>query len=377
MSDNSYSLDNSASRMMSAGDALRGVQMHDQSVAKRVAREGIFGLGEAYIDGLWTTPHLDDVLYKLFTTPQPKLPLYIWAKWLLTIADQRLFNRQSGRGAFNIGIQHYDLGNDLFRTMLDPSMTYTSGYWAHATTLAQAQEAKLDLICRKLELRPGMRVLDIGCGWGNFAKYAAEKYGVSVTGITVSQQQLEEANRRCKGLPVEIRLQDYREMNETFDRIASIEMIEAVGRKNLSAFYRVVERCLKEDGLFALQAITGDTCSRSSDRRLDQYVLWLLKYIFPDGYLPTQSELAAAGSTNLRVEDWQNFGPDYDRTLLAWADNFASGWDQLKDKYGEKFRRRWEFYLYGCAAAFRADMVRVCQVVYCKAGNRRHGEPQR
>jgi cyclopropane-fatty-acyl-phospholipid synthase len=362
---------------MSADPSLWGVKMHDQSVARRVAREGIFGLGEAYIDGHWTTHRLDDVLYKLFTTPQPRLPLHVWAKWLLAMADQRLVNRQAGRGAFNIGVRHYDLGNELFRIMLDPGMNYTSGYWAHASTLAEAQLAKLDLICRKLELRSGMRVLDIGCGWGNFAKYAAERYGVSVTGITVSQQQVEEATRRCGGLPVEIRLQDYRDIDERFDRVVSIEMIEAVGRKNLPEFYRVVDRCLQDDGLFVLQAITGDTCSRWSDRRLDQFVLWLLKHIFPDGYLPRPSELADCQSTLLRVEDWQSFGQDYDRTLLAWADNFAAGWNRLRDRYGEPFRRRWEFYLHGCAAAFRADLVRVCQIVYRKSGCRRRYEPQR
>ena len=357
-------------------EALWGISTHDQAAIRRIEREGIFGLGETYIDGLWTTSRLDELMYKVFTTPQPRLSPFVWAKWLAKVADQKVFNRHKGRGAFNIGIQHYDLGNELFRVMLDPSMTYTSGYWAGAFTLAQAQEAKLDLLCRKLDLRPGHRVLDIGCGWGNFAKHAAERYGVQVTGITVSQQQADEARRRCQGLPVEIRLQDYRAVNETFDRIVSIEMIEAVGRKNLPTFYRVVDRNLADDGLFALQAITGDTWTRTSDRRLDQYMLWLLKYIFPDGYLPKQAELAGTYGTSLRIRDWQSFGADYDRTLLAWADNFAAGWDQLKHGYGEPFRRRWEFYMYGCAAAFRANLVDVCQIVYAKT-SRRQSDPTR
>lgn len=353
-----------------------GIHTRDRAAIRRINREGIFGLGETYIEGRWTTNRLDELMFNVFTTPQARLSPFVWAKWLAKAADQKLFNRHSGRRAFDIGIEHYDLGNELFRVMLDPSMTYTSGYWANASTLAEAQEAKLDLLCRKLDLRPGLRVLDIGCGWGNFASHAARRYGVRVTGITVSQQQADEAKRRCDRLPVDIRLQDYRAVDEKFDRIVSIEMIEAVGRKNLPTFYRVVDRNLADDGLFALQAITGDTWTWTSDRRLDQYMLWLLKYIFPNGYLPKQAELAGTYGTSLRIRDWQSFGADYDRTLLAWADNFAKGWDQLKPRYGEEFRRRWEFYLNGCAAAFRANLVDVCQIVYAKSGHPHRYERQ-
>jgi cyclopropane-fatty-acyl-phospholipid synthase len=357
-------------RWISLDNAPWGIEPRDAAVIRRVRREGIVGLGETYLQGLWTANRLDDVIYAVFTSPMPRLSATIRAKWLLALADQRLFNRQSGRRAFNIGIKHYDLGNDLFRCMLDESMTYTCGYWDQAATLHEAQLAKLDLVCRKLDLRPGLRVLDIGCGWGNFAQHAAERYGVSVIGITVSQQQAELARHRCRGLPVEIRLQDYRGLTETFDRIASIEMIEAVGRKNIPTFFGVVNRCLKDDGLFVLQAISGNTLSRSSDRRLDQYALWLLKYIFPDGYLPKQMELIAPENTSLRIEDWQSFGPDYDRTLLAWANNFNTRWDQLSGHYDEAFRRRWNFYLHGCAAAFRARLFHLYQIVYAKGGCR-------
>lgn len=356
--------------LLSPSDAPWGIEIRDESVIRRVAREGIFGLGEAYLEDLWTADRLDEVMYRAFTLPAPRPSAIARAKWVLTVAEQRLFNRQSGRRAFNIGIRHYDLGNDLFRCMLDESMTYTCGYWANARTLNEAQEAKLELVCRKLRLRPGLHVLDIGCGWGNFARYAAERYGVRVTGITVSRQQAEVARQRCEGLPVEIRLQDYREVSETFDRIASIEMIEAVGRKNIPTFFRVVDRCLKDGGLFVLQAISANTLSRSSDWRLDQFALWLLKYIFPDGYLPKQSELTGLEGTSLRIEDRQSFGHDYDRTLLAWADNFNAGWDRLRNQYDEVFRRRWNFYLHGCAAAFRARLLHVYQIVYAKGGSR-------
>ncbi len=372
MSLNFISLDKSTRPLLPSGNTPHGIETADSSVVRRIKREGLMGLGETYAQGLWFTDlRLDELMYGVFTNPQPPVSPLIWAKWFLALTEQRLLNRNSSRRAFNIGIQHYDLGNDLFRIMLDESMTYTSGYWATASNLRQAQVDKLDLLCQKLDLRKGMHVLDIGCGWGNFAQHAAERYGVRVTGITVSRQQAGVAAHRCDGLPVEIRLQDYREISGHFDRIVSIEMIEAVGRKNIGTFYRVVDRCLKDDGLFALQAITGDTFSRTSDRRLDQYMLWLVKYIFPDGYLPRQSELAGCGGTTMRIEDWHAFDLDYDRTLLAWAENFNAGWDQVKDRYGEEFRRRWNFYLYSCAAAFRAGLVRVSQIVYSKR-NRRH-----
>ncbi len=358
-------------------DLPAGVEIKDEAAIRRIRREGIMGMGETYMDGLWTAERLDDVLFKVFSAPARRLSPWAWAKMLLAVADRRVFNRQAGRGAFNIGVEHYDLGNDLFRVMLDSSMTYTCGYWANATNLDEAQQAKLDLLCRKLGLQPGMRVLDIGCGWGNFAHHAASRYGVEVTGVTVSEEQAKVARERCADLPVDIRIQDYREVNETFDRMVSIEMIEAVGPKNMPTFYQVVDRCLKDGGLFALQAISGNTLTRASDRRLDQYILWLVKHIFPDGYLPKPTELVAGHGTSLRVEDWQSFADDYDRTLLAWADRFNAGWDQLAEKYGERFRRRWHFYLYGCAAAFRARLVHVYQVVYAKGALAERYEPVR
>jgi len=370
MSAHSFSFGNPISDSTATSPAVRGIETHDQAVLRRITREGVFAMGESFIQGDWSTNHLDELLYAAFTAPRVRRSAPASFKWLAAIVEQRLFNRQSGRRAFDIGIEHYDLGNNLFRAMLDDSMTYTCGVWADASTLNEAQEAKLELICRKLDLRPGLHVLDIGCGWGNFARYAAEHYGVHVTGITVSQQQAEMARQRCHGLPVEIRLQDYRELHDTFDRIVSIEMIEAVGRRNLAAFYRVVDRCLKHDGTFVLQAISGDTLSRTSDRRLDDFVLWLLKYIFPNGYLPKQHELVPPAETSLLIEGWQSFGHDYDRTLQAWAHNFNAAWDQLKGQYDDEFRRRWNFYLHGCMAAFRARLIHVYQIVYTKNGRR-------
>lgn len=343
----------------------RGMRIVDPAAIRRIRREGIVGMGESFMDGQWTADRLDEVLYEVFTQPARRLSPLAWAKMLAAVADKLLVNRQAAR-VFRIGEEHYDLGNDLFEVMLDRSMTYTSGYWAAANNLDAAQEAKLDLLCRKLELAPGMRVLDIGCGWGNFAHHAASRYGVQVTGLTVSKEQAKVARQRCAGLLVDIRVQDYREVNGRFDRVVSIEMIEAVGPKNMPVYYRTVDRCLADGGLFALQAITGHTLTRHSDRRLDQYILWLVRHIFPDGYLPRPAEMVAGYGTTLTVLDWHAFTDDYDRTLMAWADRFNAGWPSLADRYGERFRRRWHFYLYGCAAAFRAQLAQVVQVVYAK-----------
>lgn len=355
---------------------LWGIDIADPAVRRRVRRNGIVALGEAYEQGHWTSDDLEALMERIFTAP-PRLSAFVWAKLLAAAIDQRLFNRQAGRGAFKIGLKHYDLGNDLFRAMLDSSMTYTSGYWANARTLEEAQTAKLDLICRKLDLKPGQRVLDIGCGWGNFAHHAATKYGAHVTGLTVSKEQAAFAQERCSDLPVEIRLQDYRELQETFDHVVSIEMIEAVGRKNLPTYFRTIDASLKEGGLAVIQVISGDTLSKNSDRGLDQYILWLVKYIFPDGYLPKQHEMIPPGNTRLVIEDWHRFLDDYPRTLRAWTDRFNRNWSTLSAQYDEAFRRRWHFYLRGCSAAFRAGLVDVSQVTYRKGIARRRFQPQR
>ena len=339
--------------------------------------KGLFGLGEAYMDGAWDTDWLDDYLHRLFTEPARTLSLATRGRMLAAALLPRVIDRQAGLGAFRIGREHYDLGNDLFEVMLDRSMTYTSGYWADADDLDAAQSAKLELLCRKLDLQPGMQVLDIGCGWGNFARHAAEHHGVHVTGITVSNEQADVASSRCADLPVDIRVQDYRTLTETFDRVASIEMIEAVGRRNIPRFYQSVDRCLVDGGVFGLQVISGDMLSRTSDRRMDQFVLWLLKYIFPDGYLPHPAELADLRGTSLHLEDWHCFSADYDRTLLAWSERFNAGWDELADRYGERFRRKWNYYLHGCAAAFRAGHIDVQQIVYVKGDRGERRKPQR
>ncbi|MCB0334814.1 MAG: cyclopropane fatty acyl phospholipid synthase [Bdellovibrionales bacterium] len=329
--------------------------------------KGVYGLGEAYMQGLWDVPRLDEFMFKIFTTHENRrrLPWWSLAQYL---AKELLLNPQAGQGAYEIAERHYDLGNDLFEVMLDKTMTYTCGYWQDSKSLDAAQEAKLELLCRKLHLKPGQRILDIGCGWGNFAEYAARNYEVEVVGVTVSREQAHFARERCQDLPVTIQLQDYRDCSGTYDAIVSIEMIEAVGKRNLKTFYQVVQNHLKPQGLFGLQVISSETLSRHSHKRLDQFLMWILKNIFPNGYLPQLHELVAPCKTGLVLEDWHSFGVDYDKTLMAWHSNFENGWSSLKETYGEEFHRKWNFYLLSCAALFRARLVQLYQIVYSKGG---------
>jgi cyclopropane-fatty-acyl-phospholipid synthase len=248
--------------------------------------------------------------------------------------------------------------------MLDERMTYTCGYWSGgAQTLAQAQEAKLDMICRKLQLQPGMRLLDIGCGWGSLMGFAAEHYGVQCVGVTISQEQTAWAQERYRGLPLEFRLQDYREVDEPFDRIASVGMFEHVGRKNHRTFMEVAHRCLADDGLFLLHTIGKNTREGTPDA-------WIDKYIFPNGDLPSIGQMGDAFDALFVVEDLHSFGPDYDKTLMAWYANFEAAWTRFSEELGERFHRMWRYYLLSCAGAFRARDIQLWQWVLTKDGLR-------
>jgi cyclopropane-fatty-acyl-phospholipid synthase len=342
-----------------------------QEVRAILKRGGLYELGEAFIRGEWSHNDLAALMLEIVSQrgPDPVAFRKMSLRFLASFLMDRLRNSQHGDRAYEVARHHYDLGNDLFKAMLDRNtMTYTCGYWNSARTLEEAQEAKIDLLCRKLGLTPGMRVLDIGCGWGNFAQYAAMRYGVSVVGLTVSKEQASLARERCKGLPVEIVVEDYRNFSGQFDRIVSIEMIEAVGRKNMRAFFRMVHDCLAPKGLFGLQVISAKLFSRNSSAALDQYILWLQKRIFPNGYLPDLSHLCAPDQEGLVIEDLHNFSVDYAKTLCAWSERFQKAWPMLQASYGEPFRRMWLYYLHGCEAMFRTRLVQLYQIVYSKGG---------
>jgi cyclopropane-fatty-acyl-phospholipid synthase len=334
-------------------------------------RGGLYDLGEAFIRGDWETNDLSELMYRL-VTEDPQLGMKFkkfHPRLFVSLVKDRVFNLQSGKRAFEVGEKHYDLGNDLFSKMLDKSsMSYTCGYWRNARNLDDAQVNKIDLLCKKLKLQPGMRVLDIGCGWANFAHHAAKNYGVSVVGLTVSKEQAAFAREKCSGLPVEILIQDYQSYSGQFDRVVSIEMIEAVGRKNIPEFFSMVERCLVDRGLFALQVISAETFSLRSKAALDQFIMWLQRRIFPNGWIPSLPSVTDPARGNLVMEDLHNFSADYAQTLNAWAVNFERSWPSLKDTYGESFRRMWLYYLRGCEALFTARMVQLYQIVYSKGG---------
>ncbi len=336
------------------------IQVHDARFYQRVLSESALGLGESYMDGWWDCDALDELIHRILKARLEEKVRGNW-KMLLYSLKSKLFNRQKRSRAPQVSEQHYDLGNDLYQAMLDKRLNYTCGYWKDAQNLDQAQEAKLELVCQKTNLKPGMRVLELGCGWGSFAKYAAEKYGVQVVGINLSKQQVQLGRELCRGLPVELRLQDYREAEGKYDAVISIGIMEHVGYKNYRTYMEVVDRCLKDDGIAFIHTIGGNISSHHANA-------WTDKYIFPNGMLPSIAQLGKAMEGLFVMEDWHNFGPDYDKTLMAWYGNFANSWPRFKDKYGERFYRMWRFYLLSSAGGFRARAQQLWQIVLTKPG---------
>ncbi len=343
------------------GDRPWDIQVHNQNLYPRIISHGSLGLGEAYVEGWWDCPQLDELFARILRGRlQDRIGSNNLASWL-TILTARLWNLQNLSRSSQVGKQHYDLGNDLFQAMLDSRLTYSCGYWRDTDNLEAAQEAKLNLICQKLQLQPGNSLLDIGCGWGSLMKFAAENYGVSCVGITISQEQIELGQKLCTGLPIKFLFQDYRGLQGQFERIVSVGMFEHVGYKNYRQFMEVVARCLKEDGLFLLHTI-GNRYSVTYGER------WSNKYIFPNGMLPSLAQIFRATEKLFVTEDVHNFGSDYDRTLMAWLENFEGHWQQLKPKYGERFYRHWKYYLCMMAGSFRARNIQLWQIVFSKKG---------
>jgi cyclopropane-fatty-acyl-phospholipid synthase len=311
------------------------------------------------MDGDWDAQALDALLARLLRARLNHEVVGRANRWAAVRA--RLINAQTRRRAVSVGERHYDLGNELYAAMLGKRLVYSCGYWRNAQTLDAAQEAKLDLVCRKLQLTPGQRVLDIGCGWGEALKFAAERYGVSGIGLTISCEQAAYARELCRGLPIEIRVQDYRDFQDPVDRIFSIGMFEHVGVRNYRHYFDLAAQRLPADGLMLLHTIGTNVSTNRTDP-------WIERYIFPNSMLPSAAQIAAASEGRFVLEDWHSFGTDYDRTLQAWRDNIEAAWHRLPARYDTCFRRMWRFYLAASMAAFRERQCQLWQLVLSPQG---------
>lgn len=332
-------------------------QVHDQRLYARALRDRELGLGEAYQEGWFDVERLDQMLTRIVLADL-KSQIKLSPQLLKVAATQTLFNRQTIKRAQSNASAHYDIGNDLFERMLDKRMIYSCAYWQWADNLDAAQEAKLDLICRKLHLEPGMRLLDIGCGWGGLSHFAASRYGVRVTGISPAIEQVNLARDRCSGVDVTIEQADYRSVQGNFDRIVSVGMMEHVGTKNLGAFFERCDDLLVDDGLMLHHTIGSNDSNDLCDP-------WFDKYIFPGGVLPSLAQITAAAQSAFVIEDVHNFGPDYDRTVMEWHARIDKAWTDLPH-YGEHFRRTWHYYLMASAAGFRSRSTQLLQVVFSR-----------
>jgi cyclopropane-fatty-acyl-phospholipid synthase len=344
------------------------IQVYDPRFYRRVLADRSLGLGESYMEGEWESHAVDETIYRIVRANLAKEIKAAPSLSLLWQAGKARLTRTVTKARARKAVRaHYDIGNDLYGVQLDPRMVYSCGYYRDKPspgTLAAAQECKLDLVCRKIGLARGQRVLDIGCGWGSFAKFAAERYGARVVGVTLSQEQKAWAEESCKDLPVTIRLCDYRDAQEQFDHIVSIGMFEHVGPEQYRTFFEQAERLLKPGGLLLLHCIVGNRSRLVGDP-------WMSKYIFPKGVLPSLQQIAGASEGLFVQWDLHNFGPDYDTTLMAWFKNFDRAYREGRldrEKYDQRFYRMWKYYLLSCAGLFRAGGAQLCQFVFARPG---------
>ena len=335
------------------------IQVHNDRLWDRVVSQHQLGMGEAYIDGWWDSQSVDQMLTKLLSVNVVSLlrpsPTVIY-----TALKSTILNRQTKSRASNNAKHHYNIGNELYSRMLDKEMVYSCAYWQGAQTLDQAQINKFDLICRKLKLEPGMRMLDIGSGWGGLLRHAVKNYGVIGYGISPADQQIKGATERSQGLGITFTQMDYRELTGQFDRIVSIGMMEHVGPKNLRTFFEKCDDLLNPDGIALHHTISSTYSKNSTDPYFD-------RYIFPGGVIPSPAQISKAAEKLFIVEDLHNFGLDYDRTLMAWHENINQHWDEIP-QYDQRFQRMWNYYLLASAAGFRARNLGLIQMVFRKNG---------
>lgn len=360
-----------------AGVAVGGGRPWDIRVChpgfyKRVLTGGSLAAGDSYVDGWWESDRLDEFFHRVFKAGlYERLTFHPWSR--LRMQARRLLDFQAVPWSRRGAEVHDGPGNDLFRAMLGARMSYTCAYWKEARGLDEAEDAILELVCRKLELRPGLSVLDLGCGWGAFARYAAERHGVSVVGVNIAAEQVNLGRELCKGLPVALRVQDYRDVRGRFDRVVSIGLLEHIGPKNYGSYMAAAAQCLKPDGVALVHTVGQNAAARRNDP-------WVDRNILPNGVAPTLSRLAGAMEGSFVLEDVHNIGPHYDPTLLAWHDNLARRWPELRGKYGDRFYRTLKFGLLSSAGSFRARRSQLLQIVMTRPGRVQPGcrvEPER
>ena len=342
------------------GNRLWDIQVHHPGFYRRVILQGSLGLGESYMDGWWDCEQIDQFFHRILAAKVSAADLKPVIRWLADLAG-RLGNLQTLSRAHKVAEKHYDPDSQLILSFLDPYNQYTCGYFDQTSDLDIAQKKKLDLICRKLQITAHDHVLDIGCGWGGFARYAAEHYGCRVTGISNSTNQLAYARSFCTGLPVEFIETDYRSFTGSYDKVLICGMIEHVGHKNYGRLMQIVHRCLAPEGLFLLHTIGGNRPEATGDP-------WLLKYFFPNSMLPSLRQLMQAAEGRFVLEDLQNFSTHYAPTFRAGAPNSDRHWPNIENRHDRRFYRTWHYYFRHMAGTFRARLNQLWQLVFSKNG---------
>jgi cyclopropane-fatty-acyl-phospholipid synthase len=339
------------------------IRVHRDRLYRRALR-GSLGIGESYVDGDWDCDALDE-LFRRVLSGNAQGKALIRAARAFKALQSRFTNLQTKRRSRAVAEEHYDIDHRMYALFLGPWNQYTCCFFDGTRDLERAEVLKLELLCDKLELKPGDRLLDIGCGWGGFAKYAAATRGCEVTGISLSEEQIRYAVEYTRGLPVAIRKLDYRDLPGSglppFDKVSIVGMLEHVGYKNYATIMGVVHQMLKPDGLFLLHTIGN--CEKTTV--VDP---WIEKYIFRNSMAPAMSQLSDAAEGRFVIEDWENYGHYYVPTLQAWYDRFNANWDRIRalptaKPFDERFRRMWNYYLMSSKAAFDVEQLHLWQLV--------------
>lgn len=343
------------------GPASHDIRVHDKRFYWRTLAHGSLGFGEAFMDGWWSCEDLEEMVFRLIRSEVRRRayrhPGAVALEWL-----NRIRNDQNRRRSLRAPRRHYDFDNEMFQAFLGRYMNYSCGYYAGTGDLDEAQILKMDIICRKLDLQPGEHLLDVGGGWGEFALYAAKHYGVHVTSVNISEEQMRFARRRCAGYDVDVVRSDYRDIAGQYDKVAAIAMFPHVGHRNHRTFMQAMYRALKPGGTFLIESTMNTATTTAGDP-------WIDRYIFPGLLMPSGSQICAAMEGLFVIEDLHNFGPHYVKTLRAWNANFQNAWGRFAARHDERVRRMFEYFFLISAALFRARTMEYWHLVLTRQGD--------